>query len=86
MRLRLPPALRASANADGLVLLDIETGEIYTSNVVGSLIWQLLEEGRSEAEIAAHLAAVYGRPESVIADDVREFIGGLIGLGARPAL
>jgi len=84
--MRLPSTLRASANDDGLVLLNVETGQIYTSNVVGGEIWRLLEEGRSEAEIAAHLARVYGRPESAIAEDVHEFIGGLLGLGARPVL
>jgi hypothetical protein len=82
----LPPALRASANDDGLVLLNVETGEIYTSNAIGSRIWRLLEQGRGEAEIAAQLAEAYGRPESAIAQDVHEFIGGLIGLGARPVL
>jgi len=82
----LPPALRASANDDGLVLLNVETGQIYTSNAIGGRIWQLLEEGRGEAEIAAHLAQAYGRPEAAIAEDVHEFIGGLIGLGARPVL
>jgi hypothetical protein len=83
--MRLPPTLRASANDDGLVL-DVETGQIYTSNAVGGQIWRLLEEGRSEAEIAAYLAEAYGRPQASIAEDVHEFIGGLIGLGARPVL
>jgi hypothetical protein len=82
----LPPALRASTNDDGLVLLNVETGEIYTANVVGGQIWQLLQEGRSEAEIAAHLAQAYGQPESAIAEDVHEFIGGLLEMGARAVL
>ena len=54
--MRLPATLRASANDDGLVLLNVETGQIYTSNAVGGRIWRLLEEGQSEAEIAAQLA------------------------------
>ena len=84
--MRLPATLRASANDDGLVLLNVETGQIYTSNVVGGQIWRLLEEGRSEAEIVAHLAAKYGRSEDVIAQDVREFVSRLTGLGTRPIL
>lgn len=84
--MRLPATLRASANDDGLVLLNVETGQIYTSNVVGGQIWRLLEEGRSEAEIVAHLAAKYCRSEDVIAQDVREFVSRLTGLGTRPIL
>jgi Coenzyme PQQ synthesis protein D (PqqD) len=82
----LPPALRVSTNDDGLVLLNVETGQIYTSNEVGSRIWRLLDEGRGLAEIAAHLAETYGQPEAAIAEDVREFVGGLQTLGVRPVL
>jgi hypothetical protein len=80
------PALRVSANDDGLVLLNVETGQIYTSNAVGSEIWRLLDEGRGEDEIAMQLANTYGRPASAIAEDVREFVGGLRTLGVRPVL
>jgi hypothetical protein len=82
----LPPALRASTSDDGLVLLNVETGEIYTANAVGSQIWRLLQEGQGEAEIAAHLAEAYGRPQSAIAEDVHEFIDDLLALGARPVV
>jgi hypothetical protein len=82
----LPPALRASTTDEGLVLLNVETGDIYTANAVGGRIWSLLEEGQNESEIAAHIARVYDRPEAAIAADVHEFIDGLIALGARPVL
>ncbi len=79
--MQIPPTLRASTTNDGLVLLDVETGQIYTSNGVGGRIWHLLERGCSEAEIAEQLSAEYRRAPELIADDVREFIGGLAGLG-----
>jgi hypothetical protein len=81
--MQMPPALRASTSDDGLVLLNVETGEIYTSNAVGSRIWRLLEQGRGEAEIAACLSLHYGQPEAAIAADVSEFLGGLRTLGVR---
>jgi hypothetical protein len=82
----LPPALRASTTDEGLVLLNVETGDIYTANAIGGRIWSLLQEGQDEAEIAASIAEAYGRPEEAIAVDVHEFISGLIALGARPVL
>ena len=81
--MQLPPTLRASANDDGLVVMNIETGLIYTSNVVGSQIWRLLEEGRTEAEIAAYLADTYRQPAAAMAVDVRDFIDRLTTLDAR---
>lgn len=82
----LPPALRVSTTDDGLVLLNVETGQIFTSNEVGSRIWRLLDEGRGVGEIATQLAHVYGQPEDAIVTDVREFIGGLQALGVRTVL
>lgn len=82
----LPPALRASTTDDGLVLLNVETGQIHTSNAVGCRIWQMLRDGRGEGEIAAELARAYGRSEAAIAEDVRDFVGELRSLGVRPLL
>lgn len=83
--MQLPPTLRASANEDGLVVMNVETGLIYSSNIVGSQIWRLLEAGRTEAEIAAHLADTYGQPAAAMAADVREFIDRLTALGTDVA-
>jgi hypothetical protein len=84
--MQLPPTLRASANEDGLVVMNIETGLIYTSNIVGSQIWRLIEDGKSEAEIAAHLAEAYCQSPAAVAADVREFVERLTTLGARVVL
>jgi hypothetical protein len=84
--MQLPPTLRASANEDGLVVMNIETGLIYTSNIVGSQIWRLIEDGKTEAEIAAHLAKTYRQSPAAMAADVREFVERLTTLGAHVVL
>jgi hypothetical protein len=50
--------VRASCNADGAVLLDIDKGLCYSLNAVGGRIWQAIEAGNGESSIDEIIEAV----------------------------
>lgn len=69
--------VRANVTDDGVVLLDVEKGAIYSSNVVGARIWQLIQEGRSESDVVSCIVDEFGAQRSTVEADVREFIASL---------
>ena len=61
---------------------------IYTLNETAAVIWRLATEGRSETEIAEHLATDFDVPPEAAAADTRRVLDELLHLGAlelRPA-
>ena len=64
-----------------LVLLDLARGVYFGLDEVGSRVWLLLSEGRSEHEIAKALAAEYAAAPEHIEEDVRRFLAQLANEG-----
>ena len=58
----------------GVVLLDIESGDYYGLNEVGSRIWALLQEERSPIEILSALQFEYCVPEERLRSDFQGFL------------
>ncbi len=75
---RNPQAMaRELAEGEGGVLLHLESGGYHGVNPVGLLIWELLEEERTVADL---IEAVRGRvedPPSELEGDVMEFLSGV---------
>jgi len=46
---KVSPAVRATCNEDGAVLLDIDHGLCYGLNAVGGRIWQVIEAGQGRS-------------------------------------
>lgn len=61
------------------VILDLESGTYFGLNEVGTRVWQLVGEGRSEAEIVGTLARDYDATREVIAHDVARLLEQLRG-------
>jgi hypothetical protein len=80
-RVHLSPAVRASRSSDGLVLLDLRGGCVLASNDVGARIWELLEQRRGLADIAAQIARDYDIPAARATADVAAFIAALLARG-----
>ncbi len=73
-----PSALvRASATDDGIVLLDIGTGRIFSANAIGARIWRGLEEGLPIAAIVDRIASDTGADRSLVARDADRFVDAL---------
>lgn len=66
--------IRQTQTPDGAVLLDIEQGQMFCLNPVGSKILELIGTGCEEEEIAAQLSALSGAELEIVRADVREFI------------
>ena len=56
------------------VLLQIESGEYYGLNEVGSRIWTLLQEGNSTREVLTTLVSEYGVAEEALSSDIGQFL------------
>jgi hypothetical protein len=69
--------IRRTETPDGAVLLDVERGQMFSVNGMGSKILELLDSKIDEAEIAAQLSATYGIDLERARADVREFLEAL---------
>ena len=77
--------------ADEAIVVPIRRGaadmdSIYTFNDSGSLLWSLIEQGRTAGDLAAHLQAEYGITAEQATADTEKFVNelseaGLIELG-----
>jgi hypothetical protein len=75
------PTVRASITGDGLVLLDVRTGQLLAANAVGAEIWQLARACRTPREIADHLARQYRISFDTAHRDVVAFLAALESRG-----
>jgi hypothetical protein len=76
--LRPSEPVRAIANQDGAVLLDIRQGLRVTINPLGAVIWRQLAHGHKPIEIAQDLARSCDIAVEQAWADVREFLDQLI--------
>jgi hypothetical protein len=73
--------VKTSAHADGLVLLAIDSGELFTCNRTGGRIWRDLADRRPPATIASDLTREYGLPAERVRTSVADFVGELLRAG-----
>jgi hypothetical protein len=66
---------------DETVLFDMETGNYYSLNELGSRTWELLEERLSLQDIAERLATEYDAPVEIITDDLQLLLDTLVQTG-----
>jgi hypothetical protein len=64
----------AKASGGSLVLLDIDSGEYFSTNDVGALVWELTDGARSVAAIIGAVAAEYEVELDVVDADVMELV------------
>jgi hypothetical protein len=76
-RLRPSSSVKASRSNDGLVLLDVERGELLAANAIGAGIWGLIEQGFTGDEIARRIAGDYDIPLERAERDVDAFLAAL---------
>ena len=69
--------VRSNVSNDGLILLDIATGQIFSANLVGARIWSGLERGLTVPEIVQVLVAETGADAATIERDTSDFLNTL---------
>ena len=70
-------SVRATHNQDGAVILAIHTGQVLRLNPTGSLVFQYLQQGATEAQISAALMTRFELSSEVAAADLHEFLEAL---------
>lgn len=74
---RVSDSIRHTQTLDGGVLLDVHHGQIFSLNIVGARILELMQKGYDESRIADQISQIYGVSSELARADVTEFIESL---------
>ena len=77
---RITASVRSTHNRDGAIVLELERGEMFSLNVVGSRILEMMKSSADldEVNIAEHISHEFGISREIAAKDVREFLQSLV--------
>jgi hypothetical protein len=71
---KVSDAVRSTHGQDGAIVLDVQQGQMFNLNLVGSRILELLECGSSESQIVNVISREFNADVEVVKNDVREFL------------
>jgi hypothetical protein len=74
---RVSQGVRSTHGQDGAIVLDVQQGQMFNLNRVGSRILELLESGSAESDIVNVISQEFNGSREVVENDVREFIESL---------
>jgi hypothetical protein len=74
---RVSDGVRSTHGQDGAIVLDVQQGQMFNLNHVGSRILELLESGSAEPDIVNVICHEFKASPEEVKDDVREFIEAL---------
>ena len=66
--------IRSTVTNDGMVLLDVSNGKIFSSNAVGARIWLKLQEGSDLETIVSQVGAEFNVLPEHVRPDVEAFL------------
>ena len=75
--MRMSDSVRAMINQDGGILLEINHGQMFSLNLVGSRILEMLQRGYVESQIADAISREFGVNQDVALADVQELLESL---------
>jgi len=65
---------------DKSIILNIENGQYYELNSSSSLIWKLINEGNSVADLISKISNEYNIGDEIIGESVTKFINSCLEL------
>jgi hypothetical protein len=65
--------IRSTHNPDGAIVMDVDSGRMFSLNSSGSVMFQLLTDGLDEKSIVDELARRFGISVAVAKRDLGEF-------------
>jgi hypothetical protein len=74
---RVSDGVRSTHGQEGAIVLDVQHGQMFNVNLVGSKILELLENGLPESDIVVVISREFNTSREVVENDVREFIASL---------
>jgi hypothetical protein len=72
--LKIAEGVRSSHDRDGAVVLNIHHGQMFTLNLVGSKILEMLERGCPETQMVEEISRKFRIRHDIVERDVREFL------------
>jgi hypothetical protein len=72
--LKIAEGVRSTHDRDGAVVLDIHHGQMFTLNLVGSTILEMLERGCPETQMVEEITRKFRIRPDIVERDVREFL------------
>ena len=77
MMYRVSNAIRSTHSQDGAIVLDVERGQMFRLNLVGSRILEILKVGCTESALVDQIIREFEVDRDTAEKDVRGFIGAL---------
>jgi len=74
---RLSATVRSTHSQDGAIVLDVQQGQMFNLNFVGSRILELLKSGSTESAIVDQISREFGVSRELVEKDVRDFLHNL---------
>ena len=71
---KLSESVRSTHGQDGAIVLDVQQGQIFNLNLVGSRILELLECGSTDEQIADAISREFNADIETVRKDVPEFL------------
>jgi hypothetical protein len=71
---KVSESVRSTHGQDGAIVLDVQQGQMFNLNVVGSRILELLECGSSEEQITGAISREFSADIETVRKDVAEFL------------
>ncbi len=75
--LRISDTIRRTETQDGGILLDVHHGQMFSLNLVGAKILELLQQGYDAPQITEEISRTYQIDRETVQRDVTEFIESL---------
>jgi len=74
---RVSDTVRSRHNRDGAIVLDVQQGQMFNLNFVGSRILELLKSGSTESAIVDEIGREFEVSRDLAENDVQEFLQAL---------
>ncbi len=71
---RVSEDVRSTHGQDGAIVLDVQQGQMFNLNFVGSRILELLKDGSAQPEIVDEIVREFGISRHLAENDVKDFL------------
>jgi hypothetical protein len=74
-QVKIHPEVRTTpGDEDGSVLINLESGKVFSLNGVGARVWTMLQHQLTSEDVLDSLAVDYGVPREQLQDDLQAFL------------
>jgi hypothetical protein len=77
----IAPEVKASMHPQGIVLIDMRGGKVFSANRVGAMVWRGAAEGWSLERVTQSIGQKFQAPAGMVRQDIVEFLAQLAAEG-----